>query len=46
MRLNNKFGKSYSSFSGQDIRVIGNGYYIGNISSLSLSIQREKKVIM
>lgn len=43
MKLNNKLGKSYSSFSGQDIRVIGNGHYIGNINSLSLSIQREKK---
>jgi len=43
MREATRFGKSYSSFSGQDIRVIANGHHIGNITSISFNIQREKQ---
>lgn len=41
--MNRKLEKSYSSFSGQDIRIIANGSYIGNITSISFNIQREKR---
>lgn len=38
----NSFSSSYSSYSGQDLRVIVNGHQIGSITSLRYNIEREK----
>ena len=38
----NSFSSSYSSYSGQDLRVIVNGHQIGSITSLRYNVEREK----
>jgi hypothetical protein len=41
--MTTSLGKTYSSYSGQDIRIIVNGVFVGNITSLSYQIQRMKQ---